>query len=111
MTIESLLAKSQEGFHAGRSFGPAIQGDGCLIIPVAFVAGGGGGGEGHPDESHTRETGFCGGFGTVSWALGVYVGRDGSARFVPAVDATRIVLGVLAAARAVLRLRARRCLT
>ncbi|MGH9276394.1 MAG: hypothetical protein ACRDZU_17250 [Acidimicrobiales bacterium] len=104
MTVESLLAKASEGMHAGRSFGPVIDGDGCLIVPVALAVGGGGGGEG-PSEGGT---GSGGGFGTVSWPLGVYVVKDGRARWVPALDATRLALGALALVRAIIRLRARR---
>ena len=108
MTVESLLAKANEGFHAGRSFGPVMEGDGCLVIPVAFTAGGGGGGEGLPFEGQPPSaSGFGGGFGGVSWPLGVYVVKDGNAKWVPAVDATRVALGVIAAVRVALRLRAR----
>jgi len=104
MSVESLLAKASEGMHAGRSFGPVIEGDGCLIVPVAFTAGGGGGGEG------TNEVGpgSGGGFGSISWPLGVYVVKDGRARWVPALDATRVALGALALVRVIVRLRARR---
>ena len=108
MTIEALLSKATEGFHAKRSFGPVIESDGCRIIPVTLVAGGGGGGEGLPGEQAAEGNGFGGGFGGVSWPLGVYVVKDGNAKWVPAVDATRIALGVLAAVRVALRLRARR---
>jgi uncharacterized spore protein YtfJ len=104
MSVESLLAKAGEGIHAGRSFGPVVEADGCLILPVALAAGGGGGGEG-PTEGGQ---GSGGGFGTVSWPLGVYVIKDGEARWVPALDATRVALGVLALVRAVVRARRRR---
>src|SRR4051812_12357973 len=104
MSVESLLAKANEGIDAGRAFGPAIEADGCLIIPVAFTAGGGGGG----DAPAGDQTAVGGGFGGVSWPLGVYVVKDGTARWVPAVDVTRVALGVLALVRAGIRLRARR---
>jgi uncharacterized spore protein YtfJ len=104
MSVESLLAKASEGIHAGRSFGPPVEAEGCTVIPVAFAAGGGGGGdapaEGGPSSG--------GGFGTVSWPLGVYVVKDGQAKWVPAVDATRVALGVLALVRAAVRARGRR---
>lgn len=104
MTMESLLAKASEGMHAGRSFGPVIEADGCLIIPVALTVGGGGGGEGPSDGG----TGSGGGFGSVSWPLGVYVVKDGRAHWTPAFDATRLALGALALIRAIIRLRSRR---
>lgn len=105
MNVETLLAKVQDGANAGRSFGPVIEGDGCLIIPVAVHAGGGGGGG---SEGQGVESGSGGGFGSVSWPIGVYVVRDGTARWVPALDATRLALGTIALVRTLLRLRARR---
>jgi uncharacterized spore protein YtfJ len=104
MTVDALLAKASEGIHAGRSFGPPVEAEGCTMIPVAFVAGGGGGGDA-PAEAGPSSGG---GFGTVSWPLGVYVIKDGHAKWVPALDATRVALGVLALARAAVRARRRR---
>ena len=107
MSIEALLSKATESFQAKRAFGAVIEADGCQIIPVALAAGGGGGGEGLPEEN-PEGAGFGGGFGGISWPLGVYVVKDGNAKWVPAVDATRIALGVLALVRVAIRLRARR---
>ena len=45
MTLDDVLAKATEGLNAGRAFGPVIEREGCVVIPVAFVAGGGGGGD------------------------------------------------------------------
>lgn len=104
MSVESLLAKASEGIHAGRAFGPPVEADGCTVIPVAFAAGGGGGG----DAPAEAGAGSGGGFGTVSWPLGVYVIKDGQAKWVPAVDATRVALGVLALVRAAVRARRKR---
>ena len=107
MSVETLLAKANEGVNAGRAFGPVMEADGCLIIPVAFTAGGGGGGDA-PNEAGTA---VGGGFGTISWPLGVYVVKDGTARWVPALDVTRVALGAIGIVRTVLRLRARRSAT
>ncbi len=104
MSVESLLAKANEGIHAGRSFGPVMEAEGCTVIPVAFTAGGGGGGDAQAQAGPSSG----GGFGTVSWPLGVYVIKDGHARWVPAVDATRVVLGALALVRAAVRARSRK---
>lgn len=80
------------------------------MIPVAWVAGGGGGGfraqPGGGAEPAPAERG--GGFGGVTWPLGVYVVKDGKVRWVPAVDATRIALGVLAVLRLAMKLSAAR---
>jgi len=107
MEIESLLTKASEGIHVGRSFGPVIEGDGCLVIPVGLAVGGGGGGAGDaPDGSGGSGSG--GGFGTITWPLGVYVVKDGTAKWVPALDATRLALGAIALVRALVRARTRR---
>lgn len=103
MTVDELLAKATEGLNAGRAFGPIIERDDCLIIPVAFVAGGGGGG----DAPAGQEVATGGGFGGVTWPLGVYVIKDGQVRWMPAVDATLIALGGLLVMRTVLKVRAR----
>ena len=115
MEIANLLSKVSETMHVGRSFGPASEHDGVTIIPVALVAGGGGGGFGPtppaPGAPSTIEgdppTGGGGGFGTVSMPLGVYVVKNGDVRWVPAVDVTRVVIGVIGAVKLVAKLRAR----
>jgi uncharacterized spore protein YtfJ len=106
MTVEALLAKASEGFNAGRAFGPIIERDDCLIIPVAFVMGGGGGGDAlESTEGTAGATG--GGFGGVTWPIGAYVVKDGQVRWMPAVDATLVALGALLVVRTVLKVRAR----
>ena len=89
MDIARLLSKAVDEASVGRAFGPAIERDGTLVVPVAWVASGGGGG----------------GFGTVTWPLGVYEVKDGRVRWVPAVDATRIALAAIGILNAIVRLR------
>ena len=92
---------------------------GFSIIPVAIVAGGGGGGEGpikppataHPRAIETAEpvkgappesqppTGTGGGFGGLVLPMGVYVVKGDQVRWVPAFDATLIVLASLSVVR------------
>ncbi len=43
MDVEDLLAAASENLSVRRAFGTAYEKDGMLIIPVALVAGGGGG--------------------------------------------------------------------
>ena len=43
MDVENILAKASEHLSVRRAFGSAYEKDGMLIIPVALVAGGGGG--------------------------------------------------------------------
>lgn len=115
MDVTTLLDKVGGTLHAGRSFGPVIERDGCLVVPVAITAGGGGGGgelgtrpDGAGGEGGDGDLNGGGGFGGVSWPVGVYVVKDGDVRWVPAVDVTRVALGALALVRAVVRIRARR---
>jgi hypothetical protein len=42
--IDDLLRKAGDALYVGRSFGPTYEHQGTLVIPVALVAGGGGGG-------------------------------------------------------------------
>ena len=108
MDVETLLGKATDSLTVGRVFGPPIERDGTLIIPVAWVAGGGGGGTAEGNESQPNGSGA--GFGGFTWPRGVYVVKDGSARWVPVIDATLVGLSVILFLRAVVRLRAIRAL-
>ena len=99
---------------AGKVFGAPIQQDGSILLPVAKVSSGGGGGAGTGPVDAGQPAGTGGGFGMSAKPLGVYVLRDGKTRWLPAVDVNKIILGgqlVAAAglllAAAVLRARIR----
>jgi uncharacterized spore protein YtfJ len=93
MTTTELMRRIDESISGGRSFGPAFERDGCTVIPVALVFGGGGGGDEQtepgdsasaderPQRRPWRRRGEGGGFGLVSWPIGVYVVKDGDARW------------------------------
>ena len=105
MDIARLLSKAVDEASVGRAFGPAIERDGILVVPVAWVASGGGGGDdGGPSGDEGSGAGG-GGFGTVTWPLGVYEVKDGRVRWVPAVDATRIALAAIGILNAIVKLR------
>ena len=106
MDADSLLKKAMEQVHAGRSYGPVIERSDCTVVPAAYVmsAGGGGGGEG-PDSQGGIGSGAGAGHWSVSWPVGAYVVRDGKATWVPAVDATRVVIAALAVTKLALKLR------
>ena len=118
MEIQKLLTKLSDSLHASRSFGPASEQGGVTIIPVAIEVGGGGLGmgmqpaatgtsaEGSGDDAVPMGSG--GGFGTVSFPLGVYVIKNGEVRWVPAIDATRLAIAAIGAVKLVARLRAGR---
>ncbi|WP_433825712.1 spore germination protein GerW family protein [Actinoplanes sp. CA-015351] len=120
-----ILAQAREGTGAaaaGRVFGTPVEQDGVTVIPVAIVSGGGGGGSGSGtapagDAESTADgaerpqgEGSGGGFGFSARPAGVYVIKDGSVTWRPAVNVNAIVAGgqlvLLAAflvARSVLR--------
>jgi uncharacterized spore protein YtfJ len=122
VNTREVLDRIAENLSVRRSFGAAYEREGHLIIPVAFVAGGGGGGEGPvkaPATGHTPAletakpangappdgpppTGTGGGFGGVVLPVGVYVVKDDQVRWVPAFDTTLIVLASLTVVRALI---------
>jgi uncharacterized spore protein YtfJ len=107
MDVDALVARAQESLTAGRSYGPVVERDGTTVIPTAFVIGGGGGGDGEsPEGASNPGKGGGGGFFSVSWPLGAYVVKDGDARWVPAIDATRIAIAAFALVRLGMKLRA-----
>ena len=117
MDVADLLTKVSDDLSVRRAFGTAYEKDGTLDIPVAMVAGGGGGGMGRPrrgdlaagpdsppgagppghdaapQDSERIDAG--GGFGGLVLPAGAYVVKGGQVRWVPAVDVTIVVLASL----------------
>jgi uncharacterized spore protein YtfJ len=86
-----------------RVFGEAYEAHGVTVIPVAAIRGGGGGGGG---EDREQQVGAGAGLAVIARPVGVFVVDDQGARWKPAVDITRIVLGgQLVAVAAILLLR------
>jgi uncharacterized spore protein YtfJ len=115
MKIQGLVDSFSKTLYAGRAFGEPIERDGVTIIPVALVAGGGGGGGGSgpvPHAESSKKNGSPmgsssgGGFGGVSFPLGVYAVSGDKVRWVPALDATRVAIAALGIIKLALRLRA-----
>lgn len=86
MNPQQILSGAQDAMSARRVFGDPIQADGITVIPVAAVGGGGGGGGRSAEEGGV-------GFGLSARAAGVFVVRNGDARWRPAVDVNRVILG------------------
>jgi hypothetical protein len=127
MDLGELMSKVGTAMQGGRSFGPAIEHDGVLIIPVAYVVGGGGGGEGpagpktgRPQSSPLTPSevppsappqGGGGGFGFVSWPIGAYVVKNGEVTFKPSFDVGLVLMLARSLLKAVRgRTRGRRAL-
>ena len=130
MDIGNLLAKTSEDFSVRRAFGTAYEKDGMLIIPVALVARGGGGGttrtrhgdsavrpdsppesgaaahNATPQDSEPIDSG--GGFGGLVLPSGAYVVKGDQVRWVPAVDVTIVALASLSLVRVLARTWTRR---
>ncbi|MGA9112955.1 MAG: spore germination protein GerW family protein [Candidatus Dormiibacterota bacterium] len=117
MQADEILNRVREVASVRQVFGEPYESDGTLVVPVARIWGGGGGGTGN-DLSGGAEKGRegqGGGFGIIARPLGVYVIRNGTVSWQPAVDVTRIVIqGQLVAvvallvARSLIRRRHRR---
>jgi uncharacterized spore protein YtfJ len=110
MDVQQLLSKVTDNLTVARVFGEPIAHGDILVVPVARIRGGAGGGSG---PGATREgTGGGGGAGFNATPAGVFVIKSGSVTWQPALDITRIVVGgqlvavVLAlVARSILRRR------
>ncbi|TML85817.1 MAG: hypothetical protein E6G06_21675 [Actinobacteria bacterium] len=117
--VPALLGRIGDSISGHKSFGPAFEKDGILLIPVAYVFGGGGGGEGEepaqpgkdkadkPESNQKKGSG--GGYGLVTWPIGAYVVQDGQVRWVPVIDpGLMMTSGALAIAVVVRSLRRKR---
>jgi len=126
MGTDESTSRIADRLSVRRAFGSAYEKNGLLVIPVALVAGGGGGGrraispEGRdplraanpaddaervPEGGMRSEAG--GGFGGLVMPIGAYVVNGDRVRWVPAVNATVIVLAGLATIRLLALLWAR----
>jgi uncharacterized spore protein YtfJ len=91
MDVQELLSKVTDNLTVGRVFGEPIPHGDILIVPVARIRGGAGGGSG--TGATQEETGSGGGGGFDAQPAGVFVVKQGSVSWQPAVDVTRIVIG------------------
>lgn len=103
MDAQELLAQARDAMTARRVFGEPIERDGTMLLPVASVMGGAGGGSGRTagtalgtgDESveaKMPDEGSGYGFGMMAKPLGVYVVRGDDVTWQPAVDRNRQLL-------------------
>jgi uncharacterized spore protein YtfJ len=86
MDPQLVLKGAQESMTVRRVFGDPIEVGGTTLVPVARVSGGGGGGGRGTDEGGV-------GYGLNTRPVGVYVIRNGDARWRPAIDINRVILG------------------
>lgn len=114
LQVGDMLEGAREALSVQRVFGEPIERDGVVVLPVAKVIGGGGGGSGTAPTGQAG-TGSGGGFGLAARPAGVYLIRDGTVEWRPAVDPERLAVAgmvvgaiVVWAIRSVLRSWARR---
>lgn len=103
--LQRISQRLADGSSVRDVVGQPVERDGTLVVPVARVwSSGGGGGDGAAGAGGGAG-GSGGGIGLLQRArpAGAYVLDDAGARWVPAIDVNRIVLGgqVLAAVVAV----------
>lgn len=91
MDVKELLSKVTDNLTVGRVFGTPIEHGDVLIVPVARVRAGAGGGSGPGAGDEGPSSGGGGGFEATP--AGVFVLKDGSVAWHPALDVTRIVIG------------------
>lgn len=91
MEVSELLDRARGGINARKVFGAPIHQGEAIILPVARVTGGAGGGEGEAPSEKGGGTGS--GFGLSARPVGVFVLRGGRARWRPAIDVNRVILG------------------
>ncbi len=86
MDPQTILERAEEAMSPRRVFGNPVQVDGVTVLPVAAIGGGGGGGQ-------KGETDRGVGFGLGAQPAGVFVIRDGDAKWRPALNLNRVILG------------------
>jgi len=80
------MQQTLEAMRARTVFGEPIEKNGTTFLPTAKVRGGGGGG------GDTEGNGGAG-FGITAKPAGMWVIRDDSASWQPALDLNRVILG------------------
>ena len=104
MRLDELLSAARDGLTVRRVFAEPFAQDGTTVIAAASVVGGGGGGGGRDQQGQEGEGG---GLGLIARPAGAYVIKDGTVRWVPAVDVNRAIAAIAALALVVVITRAR----
>ena len=90
MDVFEMVSQAREAVTVRRVFGDPYEKDGVTIIPAAKVRGRGGvGGRGKDAE----QQGSAGGYQIDATPVGAYVIREGRARWQPAFNLNRVILG------------------
>jgi uncharacterized spore protein YtfJ len=87
MDPQAVLQRVEDAMNPRRVFGDPIQVGGVTVLPVATVGGGGGGGQ----KAADGDGGV--GFGLGAKPAGVFVIREGDAKWRPVLNMNRVILG------------------
>jgi uncharacterized spore protein YtfJ len=90
MDTAEVLERARDVVTVRATIGDPVHQDGVVVLPVAKIRGGAGGGTGQ--EAPGKE-GKGAGFGVTSTPIGAFVIKDGSVSWRPAVDVNKIILG------------------
>lgn len=90
MDVQQLVEGIRDVVTVRRVFGDPYTQNGLTVVPAAKVQGGGGGGEGREDAGSSGEGG---GFGVSARPAGVFVLAGEQVRWLPAIDANRMIAG------------------
>lgn len=91
MNVSEIMAMATESAHVKRVFGEPIERNGIVVVPVATVIGGMGGGQG--TQTDGSEQGSGAGIGLVARPAGMYIIKGDDAAWRPALDLNRVILG------------------
>jgi len=91
MKFDDLVTTARDAISVRRVYAEPVAQDGAVVIPAASVSGGGGGGQGRDDRGQEGEGG---GFGVGARPAGAYVIKDGTVRWIPAIDVNRLIVTV-----------------
>lgn len=109
--VQEAIARARDAVSVKRVFGEPYERGGVTVIPAARIWGGGGGGLQNAPGRKAADggAGFGSGFGLMGRPAGVFVIKDDTVRWQPAVDPNVILAVVVFVAIGVLgRLRRRR---
>ncbi len=84
--VQATMDRAMETMQGKLVYGEPIERDGATFLPAARVRGGGGGGADTEGNGGT-------GFGISAKPAGMYVIRDGTATWQPAIDVNRAIIG------------------
>lgn len=88
--VMNVIEQAKDVMTVQRVYGDPYEKNGVTIIPAARVQGGAGGGRGEDGESQGRGSGF----GLNAKPAGAFVFNGDKVSWQPAVDATKIVIGM-----------------